>query len=520
MARPTVRTRHSSWAVRELTQFLEVVTAHHDEDSAIAGGLDLVVHALSATAGAMVTREGVRASLGFGPPPDEQVVEQLRDVAAQASDGVVVPGVGRCDAFAVDLRSDPACSMVVARIGEPFSQEEHLLVLGMARALSLVLSRIALLVEQREALEAQRRRGDLGERHAIENERLLAMLEERQALLEKLARIQRSISTHAPLPEVYGAIVQGARDLLDVEVIGLRHLDPENPDEVIMVASQGMSDATLSAVGRQPVSTGLGGRAIVEGRLIVMPDYSVEAGGLEVFVAEGVHTAMSAPIHVGGQVVGSLTVGSTRGKRQYSEVEQEILLAFAEHASLALTDARTLAAVDQALHDSLTGLAGRALFFDRLAHSFAAAGRSVLPFGVIFIDLDGFKAVNDRLGHAGGDRLLAEAASRIQACLREADTAARLGGDEFGVLIEKVLGIEVMVATAERIARAMAEPFSVLGTEVAVTAGIGVALSSHELRDGDELVRHADIAMYRAKQRGGDCVVVFDPSMSGQGQLS
>ncbi|MBI3257709.1 MAG: hypothetical protein HYZ59_08005, partial [Actinobacteria bacterium] len=92
------------------------MTAHHDEDSAIAGGLDLFVRALSATAGAMVTQEGVRASLGFGPPPDEQVVEQLRDVAAQASDGVVVPGVGRCDAFAVDLRSDPACSMVVARI--------------------------------------------------------------------------------------------------------------------------------------------------------------------------------------------------------------------------------------------------------------------------------------------------------------------------------------------------------------------------------------------------------------------
>ncbi len=520
MGRPTARTRHRAWAVGELTQFLELVAAHHDEDAAIARGLDLVVRALSATAGAMVSREGPRASLGFETPSDEQVVLQLQAVAAQASDGVVVPGVGRCDAFAVDLRTDPACSMVLVRIGEPFTEEEQMLALGMGRALSLVLSRIALLAGRQEALQAQRRREDLGQHHAIENERLLAMLEERQALLKKLARIQRSISTHAPLPEVYGAIVQGARDLLDVEVIGLRHLDPENPDEVIMVASHGMSDATRSVVGRLPVSTGLGGRAIVEGRLVVMPDYSAEAGGLEVLVAEGVYTAMSAPIHVGGQVVGSLTVGSTRGKRQYSEVEQEILLAFAEHASLALTDDRTLAAVEQALHDSLTGLAGRALFFDRLAHTFAAAGRSVLPFGMIFIDLDGFKAVNDRLGHAGGDQLLAEAASRIQACLREADTAARLGGDEFGVLIEKVLGIEVMIATAERIARAIAKPFSVLGTEVAVTAGIGVALSSDELHDGDELVRHADIAMYRAKRRGGDCVVVFDPSMSGQGQLS
>ncbi len=516
-------TRQELWALRELTRYLEVV-AHNDNDddghSALAEGLSFVLDALGASAGAVVTDRTVRARLGFESVADEKLVAQLRVVIEQASDRMVVPGVGSMHALAVDAGIEPPCSMVVVRSGEPFVEIEHLLARGVGRALSSVVSANVARAERRVAIEALERQQESCERQAAENGRLLAALKERQALLERLARIQRSISVHAPLSEVYAAIVEGARELLDVEVIGLRHLDTENPEEVVMVAHRGMSDATLRVVERQPVTQGIGGRAIVEGRLIVAQNYAAEADRLEVFLADGVHNAMSAPIHAGGRVVGSLTVGSTQAGRRYSDAEQEILMAFAEHASLALTDAQTLAAVDDALHDPLTKLPGRTLFFDRLNHVVSGIGRTALSFGMIFIDLDGFKRVNDRFGHAGGDQLLAETASRIRLCLRDADTAARLGGDEFGVLVEQVLDLDAVVATAERIARAMAEPIMLLGTEVKVTAGIGVALSTPELSDGDELVRRADMAMYRSKRSGGDCVVAYDHSMSGQGQLS
>lgn len=513
--------RQELWALRALTRYLDGGPGHcNDEDSAAEAALSFVIDALGASSGAMVTDEGVRAHRGFGPVSDEQLVVLLRSVIEQGSDEVVVPGVGRMYALVVEPGIDPPRSLVVVRSGQPFSETEHLLAHGVGRALSLNVGHVILQADRRASLEALARQQESCERQVAENERLVRALKERQALLEKLGRIQRSISVHAPLSEVYEAIVQGARDLLDVDVIGLRHLDPENPEGLIMVAHLGMSEATLKVVERESVRQGLGGRAITEGRLIVAQDYAAESDSLEVFIADGVRNAMAAPIRAGGQVVGCLTVGSTRASRRYSDAEQAILLAFAEHASLALTDAQTLAAVQTALHDPLTGLPGRALFFDRLVHAVSGSGRTGLSFGMIFIDLDGFKEVNDRFGHGGGDQLLAEVASRIESCLREADTAARLGGDEFGVLVEQVRDLEAVVATAERIARTLAEPVMIFGTEVVVTAGIGVALSTAELRDGDELVRWADLAMYRAKRRGGDCVVSYDPSMSAQGQLS
>lgn len=501
-----------------LTDYLATVTAHTDEMTAMVGGLEHVVVALEAEIGAIVGPDGVMFSWGMRSA--EVSVEELTAAATRRIDAIGVPGVGACKANVVEFQAEPPLSLVVARSGETFSNDELILMDGMAKVLALVLDHIGFVDDQRAALYAERRLRESGERQMAENARLLAMVRERQVLLEKLSRIQRSISTHAPLHEVFATIVEGARELLDDQVIGLRLLDHDNHDFVVMVASLGMSDSTLEIVKRQPRATGLGGRAMSEGRLVVSTEYSVENGGLDVFVAEGVRMAMSAPIHDGGKIVGSLTVGSTRERQPYSDAEQDFLLAFAEHASLALTDARTLAAMHAAMHDSLTGLPSRALFFDRLEHSFASMGRTGIPTGVLFMDIDRFKSVNDRLGHAAGDGLLAQTASRLLGCLRESDTAARLGGDEFAVIVEQVLDIETMVATAERIVRAMAEPFFVSGAEVSTTVSVGVALNSPGLSDSETLLRHADLAMYGAKHRGGDCLVVFDPSMVGRGQLS
>jgi diguanylate cyclase (GGDEF)-like protein len=154
----------------------------------------------------------------------------------------------------------------------------------------------------------------------------------------------------------------------------------------------------------------------------------------------------------------------------------------------------------QAFHDPLTGLANRALFFDRVTHALERRERVQEGLAVLFLDLDNFKTVNDSLGHAAGDRLLVAAAVRLGVCVRTSDTVARLGGDEFAVLIEDATGDLASVA-AERITAALRSPFELEGKEVFVTASLGIAFAEPG-STASELLRNADMAMYTAKGRG------------------
>ena len=158
--------------------------------------------------------------------------------------------------------------------------------------------------------------------------------------------------------------------------------------------------------------------------------------------------------------------------------------------------------VHEAFHDSLTSLANRALFHDRLGQALVRGHRHPHQVAVLFCDLDGFKAVNDGYGHANGDRLLAEVAERLQTCVRPTDTVARLGGDEFGILLGDAAGESEAYAVAERIREALREPIVILGRDVFVSASVGIAASDDEGDTPDSLLSDADLAMYRAKARG------------------
>ncbi|HKH84127.1 MAG TPA: diguanylate cyclase, partial [Gemmatimonadales bacterium] len=163
----------------------------------------------------------------------------------------------------------------------------------------------------------------------------------------------------------------------------------------------------------------------------------------------------------------------------------------------------------QAFHDPLTGLANRALFRDRVSHALALAQRRGSPVTVLFLDLDDFKTVNDSLGHAEGDRLLISAAERFLACARTADTVARLGGDEFAILIE---GTDGRDGLPERLAAAMSHPFTLSGSQVRISASIGVASASTS-DSADDLLRNADMAMYAAKRRGKGRAETYESRM-------
>jgi diguanylate cyclase (GGDEF)-like protein len=193
--------------------------------------------------------------------------------------------------------------------------------------------------------------------------------------------------------------------------------------------------------------------------------------------------------HISRGLDASLVRSSRAFDREHQRLEQQIA---SERKRLA----------HDALHDPLTGLPNRLLLDERARHALAAARRYRERVALLFIDLDRFKAVNDRLGHAAGDRVLCDAASRILDSVRPADTVSRLGGDEFVVLCERLVDPTEAVAISSRTLNALSRPYEVQGRHVEVGASVGVTFSA-ETTDPTQLLSEADAAMYLAKRRGG-----------------
>jgi diguanylate cyclase (GGDEF)-like protein len=167
-----------------------------------------------------------------------------------------------------------------------------------------------------------------------------------------------------------------------------------------------------------------------------------------------------------------------------------------------------------AQYDPLTNLANRALFHDRLEHALARAERHEGMLALLFLDLDRFKAVNDTLGHIGGDALLKQVGNRISARMRESDTVARLGGDEFAIIIEDLVEAQDAARVADDLVKILSEPYVVNGHEIPVGVSIGIAVSPPS--KGDRLLKDADAAMYRAKREGGNAHHFYTEEMNVQ----
>ncbi|MEZ4570049.1 MAG: EAL domain-containing protein [Thermomicrobiales bacterium] len=167
----------------------------------------------------------------------------------------------------------------------------------------------------------------------------------------------------------------------------------------------------------------------------------------------------------------------------------------------------------QALHDTLTELPNRMLFFERIEHARKRARRSDDGFAILFLDLDNFKVVNDSLGHTVGDQLLVAVAERLESLVRAEDTVARFGGDEFAILLEGVRNSRDVVQVAKDLLAAFQSPFSIGRREIFVPPSIGIVVAGNDERDPETLVRDADTAMYRAKRRGRARYELFEPAL-------
>jgi diguanylate cyclase (GGDEF)-like protein len=166
--------------------------------------------------------------------------------------------------------------------------------------------------------------------------------------------------------------------------------------------------------------------------------------------------------------------------------------------------------------DTLTGLPNRTMYIERLSQALRQANGDKGSVGVLFVDVDRFKSVNDELGHSGGDGVLARVAGRLQRCVRPTDTVARLSGDEFALLLEHMATPEEAAMVSERVIASLAKPFRVHGHEVYVSASLGISISPTDGSDPDALLKNADMAMYRAKQAGRNTYRYFLPEMNAR----
>lgn len=171
--------------------------------------------------------------------------------------------------------------------------------------------------------------------------------------------------------------------------------------------------------------------------------------------------------------------------------------------------------VYQANYDQLTSLPNRTLFMDRLTRLVLEGRRAKTSVGLMFIDLDGFKAINDTLGHDSGDLLLKSTARRLEKCVREADTVARLGGDEFTVIMPLIDNFDAAAIVAARIIKSLTEPFDLGGREGRISASIGISLLPAQASTAGELLHNADVAMYYAKRQGKANYQLYRPDLEG-----
>jgi diguanylate cyclase (GGDEF)-like protein len=326
-----------------------------------------------------------------------------------------------------------------------------------------------------------------------------------QALLELSTSLSELVSPAEMAAKVARAVPRVIE--CDCAAVFLDDGDWEKTGEINfrLAACYGFSDEVTAEISAQPYHG--------------VPSDQVQEMGITraSWPATGAVRTLSAPIVVSGKIIGAVMAGVTADPERLAVTPRVVdrLKGLAAQASIAITNARLVEHIRfQAVHDTLTGLPNRALILDRTEQMLARARRSYIPVAALFIDLDGFKEVNDTLGHAVGDRLLQAVTARLAGIMRESDSVGRLGGDEFVVLVDGSTMDAGPELVAERLLSVLRQPFELEDTvcgPLSLTASIGIAAGTRS--SATELLRDADIALYAAKAAGKDCFVVFRPEM-------
>jgi diguanylate cyclase (GGDEF)-like protein len=330
----------------------------------------------------------------------------------------------------------------------------------------------------------------LVEAHLIE-------LRERLSALEAFAAVDQLILAGADLDPVIDALLEGMASVMrcDHACIGLPS-----------TAAPGLWDLHVDVVDAAGAH-----REVLRQQTGADPGRPRLGPVPTVLRKAGARVVQAWPVILDTRVVAIIGVGF-RGAVPLDPALGDALDGFAQRLSLALArDEREERLYRQAHFDALTGLPNRLLFREQLAGELQRVGEGALGGALLYLDLDDFKRVNDTLGHAAGDQMLTLAGQRLRGCVKERDTVARLGGDEFTVILRALPEPVVARQIAERIIVTLSAPMWLSGERRQAGVSIGIAVFPDDARDGDELIRLADAAMYRAKQQGSDRIAWHRP---------
>lgn len=318
-------------------------------------------------------------------------------------------------------------------------------------------------------------------------------------ILMEIIRLQTEIAKQGlDLSGVVAAVVERIPTFTNAEGALVEYIEG---DEMVYRGASGFARPLLGT--RVKRETSLSGLCVRMGQILrsddILIDPRVDMGP---FHDVGVRSMVVAPLRHESSVVGVLKIVSsstyafTVRDVRVLELMSELIAAAMYHAARNETNAL----YQQATHDALTGLANRSLFFDRLRHRTYPGRRQPEPLGILVIDLDGLKRINDSYGHRAGDAAIRETALRISRIPRRSDLVARLGGDEFGVILSEISTRSDLIAIVERISQETDQPFRFEGRTLDLTASIGSARYPDDGSDVDSLLEVADTAMYQMKR--------------------
>jgi diguanylate cyclase (GGDEF)-like protein len=337
-----------------------------------------------------------------------------------------------------------------------------------------------------------------------------------QLQLESERRVLEAIATGSPLPEVLDLLCRLVEEQSGWTLCSV-HLLEQDSGHLELAAAPGLPSELRNAMARVPVGPRAGscGAAAWSKQQVIVSDLAADPLWHELrntTRSNGLRACWSLPIPGAlNTVLGAFTV-FIRESRDPSASETALTARITNIAKIAIERHESEQRIRQLAHyDGLTGLPNRAQFNQVLDHALSRAQRAATAVALLFIDVDRFKNINDTLGHDAGDRLLREVASRVRQCLRSSDVVARFGGDEFIVMLEDVPDSEHAAGVAAKVLEAIAQPLALGEQELRVTASIGISTYPADGTDLHALQKHADIAMYRAKEQGRNSWRYYSP---------
>lgn len=329
------------------------------------------------------------------------------------------------------------------------------------------------------------------------------------AALTALTEVDRVILGSPGIERILDTLMTSIRAVIRCDGAAIMLVDADDSDNARLYIAAGgeghQIERTALPENYAPVAEG--GLFELDGAILHHP-YAAS------LARQGMQRMYTQPVAGSNDTTAVLALGLREGS-ELSPQQQDIARAFADRLGAAITHLeREQRLYQQAYYDPLTALPNRQLFRDRLDQELVRAGRANELLGLLYVDLDQFKHINDTLGHAAGDELLRIVSDRLRTVIKETDTVARLGGDEFVLILPQLASPEAAGRIAERVMSELNAPMRLKKRECRVSASIGVAISPQDGRLAEELIKNADTAMYRAKRRGRNRVLFYESFMN------